>query len=88
MKYFLLLLLFLHISVFSQNELAIGQWKSHLPYRKAVDVTQSQEKIYYATEWSVLALDKSDFSVEFFSKVNGLSNVGVERIKYNRISEI
>lgn len=88
MRYFLLLLLILPFFAFSQNDLAIGQWKSHLPYRKAIDVTQSQEKIYYATEWSVLALDKTDFSVEFFSKVNRLSNVGVERVKYNRFSDI
>ncbi|MEM8526892.1 MAG: two-component regulator propeller domain-containing protein [Bacteroidota bacterium] len=88
MRYFLLLLLMIPLSALAQNDLAIGQWKSHLPYRKAIDVTQSQEKIYYATEWSVLALDKIDFSVEFFSKVNGLSNVGVERIKYNRFSDI
>ncbi len=72
----------------AQNDLAIGQWKSHLPYRKAIDVTQSNDRIFYATEWSVLALDKVDFATQFLSKVNRLSNVGIERIQYNTLSDI
>lgn len=68
----------------AQNDLAIGQWQSHLPYRDAEFVTQSDDHIFFATEWSVLALDKTDFATEFFSKTNRLSNVGVETIKYNR----
>lgn len=83
-----ILLLFLPVSLFGQNDLALGQWKSYLPYRKAVDVTQSTDRIFYATEWSVLAIDKEDFAAEFLSKVNKLSNVGISSIKYNPLSEI
>ncbi|MEM1327414.1 MAG: two-component regulator propeller domain-containing protein [Bacteroidota bacterium] len=87
-RYILALFLILPFLLSAQNDLAIGQWKSHLPYRQAVDVTQSDERIFYATEWSILALDKVDFAAQFISKVNGLSNVGVERIKYNPFSDI
>ncbi|MEM9849486.1 MAG: two-component regulator propeller domain-containing protein, partial [Bacteroidota bacterium] len=84
----ILFLLLCPIFVYTQNDLAIGQWKSHLPYRKGIDVTQSQDRIFYATEWSVVAIDKTDFSTEFLSKVRRLSNVGIERIKYNPLSNI
>ncbi|MEM9887003.1 MAG: two-component regulator propeller domain-containing protein [Bacteroidota bacterium] len=84
----ILFLLLCPLFCFAQNDLAIGQWKSHLPYRKGIDVTQSEDHIFYATEWSVVAIDKEDFSTEFLSKVRRLSNVGVERIKYNPFSDI
>jgi len=66
----------------AQDSLAIGQWRSHLPYDAGRYVTQSSEKIYYGTAWSVLSLDKQDLSVEFLSTVDGLSNVGINLIKY------
>lgn len=71
-----------------QSDLAIGQWKSHLPYRQAISVTQSADRIFYATDFGVLALDKEDFAVEYFSKVRGLSNVDIKLIKYNPFSEV
>ncbi len=67
----------------AQNSLSIGQWRSHLPYNLGRVVTQSPDKIYFATEWSVVSVDKVDESVEFISKIDGLSNVGIERIQYH-----
>lgn len=68
----------------AQNDVAIGQWKSYLPYRGGIHVTQSEERVFYATNFSVMAIDKTDFAVEYFSKVNGLSQVGVKTIQYNQ----
>lgn len=74
----------------AQNDLAIGQWRAHLPYQSGQYVTQSETQIFYATEWSLLSLDKIDFEVEFISTVNGpgnsnkgLSNTGIRLIKYH-----
>ncbi len=69
-----------------QNNLAIGQWRSHLPYQSGRYVTQSSEKVFYATEWSILSLNKADFAVDFLSTVNGLSNTGIRLIKYHQTS--
>ncbi len=67
----------------AQNQLSIGQWRSHLPYNLGRVVTQSSDKIFFATEWSIVSVDKVDESVDFLSKVEGLSNVGIQLAKYN-----
>ncbi|MEM9992311.1 MAG: hypothetical protein AAF738_11150, partial [Bacteroidota bacterium] len=73
---------------FAQGDLALGQWKSYLPYQESVSVAQSADRIFYATPFGLLALDKADFAVEYFSKVKGLSNVGIQLIDYNPYSEV
>ena len=90
-NYFLVItILFCSILTFAQtpNDLKIGQWKSYLPYRTAKYVTQSRDKVYYATQYSVLSYDKNNNEIDFLSKVNGLSDAGVQMIKYNRFSDI
>ena len=79
---------FISTSFFAQNILPIGQWRSHLPYRTAPYVAQSEEKVYFATAWSVAEIDKTDRAVRLLSKVEGLSNTGISLIKYNQGSEI
>ncbi len=83
----LLFCLFFLKNASSQADLAIGQWKSHLPFGSAIYVTQSDEKIYYATRYAVLEVDKEERSIRRMTKVEGLSDVGVSLIKYNRESK-
>ena len=45
----ILIVFFLNTSN-AQSDLAIGQWKSHLPYQVGWYVTQSDTKVYFATE--------------------------------------
>lgn len=71
-----------------QNALPIGQWRSHLPYRIGNSVTQSSEKVYFGTPWSVVVVDKEDDSVDFLSTVQGLSYTGIDRVKYNPFSDV
>ncbi|MEO5906859.1 MAG: hypothetical protein ABIQ11_09035 [Saprospiraceae bacterium] len=68
----------------SQSDLRIGQWKAHLPYNGGTTVTQSETRIYYGTEFAILSILKSDTSqIEFFSKVDGLSDAGPSWLKYH-----
>ncbi len=71
----------------AQNFLPIGQWRTHLPYRQGRFVAQSAETVFYATNFSLLTIDKEERSIDFLTKVDGLSNTGIERIGYNRGSE-
>ncbi len=83
---FYLLLSFLFISVSctnAQGDLKIGQWQSYLPFQKGTYVTQSDYTIYYASNLSVMILDRTDFSVRYLSTVTGLSDIEVGVIKYN-----
>ncbi len=70
----------------AQDTLAIGQWKSHFPYVRALSVTQSDEKVYYASKNALLIVNKDDLSIERFSKVEGLSETGIRIVKYNKLS--
>ncbi|MBK9338373.1 MAG: hypothetical protein IPM98_18255 [Lewinellaceae bacterium] len=64
--------------------LAIGEWRQHLPWQRAVSVSQSDTKVYFATEWSVVEIDKADRSPHFLTKVEGLSDVGMNFIRFNK----
>lgn len=64
-------------------QLAIGQWRDHLSYKKGISVTQSAEQVYCATESGMFTLKKSDNSIERLSKITGLSDVEVNTIRYN-----
>ncbi len=74
--------------LFSQYDLKIGQWKSHLPFNEGIYVTQSEDRVFYNAKFGILSMDKEDKSVEFLSTVDGLSNVGPGVIKYNNLSDI
>lgn len=89
MRIYLLLFFTLNFSIiFSQSNLAIGQWQSHLPYVSGPWVAQSASTVYFATEWSVMLLDKTERSTDFLTTVEGLSNTGIRLIKYNPQSNI
>ena len=83
---FLFAFLLLTNSIRSQ-EIAIGQWQSHLPYQKGISVTQDNDKIYYTTGLSIFSIDKSDLSVTFFSKVEGLTDVGINKIEHDPFND-
>ncbi|MFM7155719.1 MAG: hypothetical protein ACKOZV_16485, partial [Bacteroidota bacterium] len=74
-----------HLSAQSGSALpsiAIGEWRQHLPWQRSVYVTQSPEYIYLATEWAIAEISKSDRSARFITKVEGLSDVGINLIRY------
>lgn len=72
------------VTLFGQGDLRIGEWDAHLPYNIGRTVTQSPTRIYYGTEFGIMAILKADSTqAEFFSKVDGLSDVGPRWIKYH-----
>lgn len=73
---------------FAQDELAIGQWRSHLPYHRFQQLTQSPSKVFAATDWSIVSIDKDDFSVEFISKIDGLSSTGMGVIGHSQTADV
>ena len=83
----LLILLFSIQSICAAQELAIGEWQSHLPYKRSVSVTQSNESIIYSTPLSILSINKNDNSLTRLSKVDGLSDVGINKIVYDHFND-
>jgi len=78
-RLFFIFLLFLNIYVWAQ-EAPVGQFKEFLPYNKFRAVAQDNENIYAATTQSILVVDKASKSLETWSKLNGLSDVGIQTI--------
>ncbi|MBN8680781.1 MAG: hypothetical protein J0M29_21330 [Chitinophagales bacterium] len=68
--------------------LTIGEWRQHLPWQRARYITQSQDYVYFSTEWALVELDKSDRSTRFVTKVEGLSDVGISLVRYNTASQL
>ena len=89
MKNTLLLLSFIAMSyiVAGQSNIGIGQWESYLPHNAAKHVTQSDTKIIYATDLSIFTIDKDDESIEYISKVDGLSETGISNIEFDNFND-
>ena len=85
---FFLLIVLSTITSAQKSDLRIGQWKSHLPYHSGKWITQSETTIYYASPFALFTIEKEDFAVDFLSKVEGLSDVGINKIKYNQATNV
>jgi ligand-binding sensor domain-containing protein len=85
MRKYQLTLISFFISVgilFAQSDLKIYQWKSHLPYDVGKSITQSSTKVYFASPFSIFSVDKEEQSLDFLTKVEGLSDIKMSVLKY------
>ncbi len=65
------------------QQVGVGQWREHLPYRKTIALAEADEKIYCATPYGIVYIDKTDNSLNRKSKINGLSDIGINHIVWN-----
>lgn len=84
----LLLFYFLILYAFNSNAQKIGEWSDHLPYRNVVAVSNGNKKIYAGTMSSYFTYDKNDLYILRYSKANGLSDIGVSTLRYNKEKEV
>ncbi|MEI8004765.1 MAG: two-component regulator propeller domain-containing protein [Bacteroidota bacterium] len=87
MKIFRLFLLscILHpASLFAQSpQIPIGQWRDELPYNFCNSVAEVDNRIYASTLYALLYYDKEDNTVTRITKIQGLSDIGINCIAYN-----
>ncbi len=83
----LFLSLFFTHTITAQNDLKIGQWRTHLPYRTGLSVTTSTDAVYWATGLSILKMSKADLSIERLDKLNSLNDVEAQLVRYNAASK-
>ena len=67
----------------SAQDIAIGEWRTHFPYGEGVSLTETNNNISCATSLSLFSYDYEDQSIETYSKVSGLSGVGIQKIGYS-----
>ncbi len=83
----MLLLLILFISpclLFSQLDLPINQWATHLPYNNAEKVEVGDKFVFYATNKAILKLSRDDFSFQKLSKTEGLSDSEIAALYFHK----
>lgn len=61
----------------------VGQWREHLPYNNAIDVTPGDGKIYCATPYSLFSVNVADNLIERNSRITGLHETGISAIQYD-----
>lgn len=67
-------------------QLAMGKWRTHLAYNQVTQIAQSENKIFAVSEGALFSIDKEDLSMEFYSKLSGLSDANISRIENDRIN--
>ena len=67
---------------FSQTA-GIGQWRDQLPYYYCNSVAEGGSRIYCATPYSLFFFEQEDNSVFRINKINGLSDIGINLIRYS-----
>jgi hypothetical protein len=84
---FFIIFFFINIAGLAQQPIPpIGQWREHLPYNSAIDVTAGDGKVYCATPYSLFSVDITGNMVERMSRVTGLNETGISAIKYDETS--
>ena len=78
----LVFLAFLNIPLNAQ--VAVGQWRDHLPYQNGLMVADAGDLIYYAGEDGLFSFHKTNGDVTRLSKITGMSDVGYSAIAYSK----
>ena len=73
------------MQIWSQSGgIKIGEWNAYLPFKRSNYVTQSDKYVYYGTDWGLVKINKSDNTHEFITKIQGLNDLNIQRVKYHR----
>ncbi len=75
--------IFLTLNLYSQENIPVGTWRTHLSYNHVIDITLGNNKVYSATENALFVYDKSDQSIQTITKLDGLSGGEISAIGYS-----
>jgi hypothetical protein len=78
----LFLFVAVHLTCFSQS-IPVGTWRTHMPFNRAVSITDDGNKIYCGTLHSLYSFDLSSGEFEKYTKTEGFSGVGISKVNYH-----
>ncbi len=81
---FLSVFIFVLTSPFQGQDIGIGEWRTHLPYNQVIGVAVDGDVVFAATPYSMFTYNTNDNSLTRFGKLNGLSDVGITKIGFNK----
>ena len=89
MKRVIYLLIFNLIYTISNGQnSALYNWQDQLSYKNAIGITEVENTIYCATENGLFYFNKQDYTINRLSKINGLSDVGITNLDYDKENKI
>lgn len=74
---------FLTISFLCNGQIAVGQWRDHLPYNQGERIVKADNKIYMVTNVGMYNYNTNTGETQKMSKITGLSDSGVKSINYH-----
>ncbi len=69
--------------LFSAAQDPLGIWQDHIPQSTIYDIVKVDSKVFCATDIGLFIYDESDQSITTFSKLNGLSDIGIRALAYD-----
>jgi hypothetical protein len=63
-------------------QMAIGEWRSHLPYSQARRLVETADRVYCGTRTGLFYFEKQDNSLHTITRIDGLSDVEISAISY------
>lgn len=70
------------------GQMKINEWRTHAPGLKVINVEKVHERIYAATPYELFYYDTKDNSINKLSKVNSLSDFGINIMRYNKATDM
>lgn len=78
------IVLLMILSIFCSGQIAVGQWRDHLPYNHGQQVAISDNEVYMVTTVGLMRHDRKTGEIEKMSKINGFSDAGAKSIAYHK----
>ena len=79
-----LFLIALVCNVNSESQTMMNQWRTHFAYNATTQVVGGQQKVFAVSSGALFSVNKSDYSIEEYSKAGGLSDNTVNNIAYDK----
>jgi hypothetical protein len=88
LKFLIVFILILPLIDSLSAQLTIGEWRTHLPYSQAVHVTEAGDKIFCATRSGLFYYNKTDNTLNKFTRIDGLSDVEISCVDYSPDNDV
>lgn len=83
-----ILTLFLFIVSSTMAQVRVGEWRDHLNYNNLVDLIEKDDRIIAASTTALFYLDKNTKELQRFSTLDGLSEIEISSIAYDKSRDI
>ncbi len=88
-QYFIFLLFLTSVITPVSAQIALGEWRSHLPFWSGKDIAIVKEKVFCATNAvGMFSYNTNDNSLEKHTTIQGLSDVSIDALEYSSENDI